>query len=134
MPASASIHFCFHYASFLQSFQINFNASLNFKAYKKTLVLPNLVNWDLFRNLKDAFALVPGVTVSPACIQHVPGTISLKTSGPYPSTLQGSENELRFRCHTSALCCAGSDFREPCACVPMLDWLLRPGVVHQKPI
>lgn len=36
MPASASIHFCFHYASFLQSFQINFNASLNFKAYKKT--------------------------------------------------------------------------------------------------
>lgn len=89
MPASASIHFCFHYASFLWSFQINFNASLNFKAYKKTLVLPTLVNWDLFRNSEDAFALVLGVTISLTCIQRVPGTISLKTSGPFPSTPGG---------------------------------------------
>lgn len=85
MPASASIHFCFHYASILQSFQINFTAFLNFKAYKKNLVLLTLVNWDLFRNLEDAFALLLGVAVSPACIQWVPGTISPKTSGPFPS-------------------------------------------------
>lgn len=92
MPASASIHFCFHYASFLQSFQINFTAFLNFKAYKKSLVLLTLVNWDLFRNLEDAFALVLGVAVSPACIQWVPGTINPKTSGPLLSFHPGSED------------------------------------------
>lgn len=92
MPASASIHFCFHYASFLQSFQINFTAFLNFKAYKKNLFLLTLVNWDLFRNLEYAFALVPGVAVSPARIQWVPGTISPKTSGPFPSFHPGPED------------------------------------------
>lgn len=92
MPASASIHFCFHYASFLQSFQINFTAFLNFKAYKKNLVLLTLVSWDLFRNLEDAFALVLRVAVSPACIQWVPGTISLKTSRPFLSFHPRSED------------------------------------------
>lgn len=89
MPASASIHFCFHYASFLRSFQINFNASLNFKAYKKTLVPHTLVNWDLFRNPEDVFASVTGVTIFPACSQRVSGTIGLKTSGPFPSIPEG---------------------------------------------
>lgn len=92
MPASASIHFCFHYASFLQSFQINFTAFLNFKAYKKNLVLLTLVSWDLFRNLEDAFALVLRVAVSPACIQWVPGTVSPKTSRPLLSSHPRSED------------------------------------------
>lgn len=85
MPASASIHFCFHYASFLQSFQINFTAFLNFKAYKKNLVLLTLVNWDLFRNLEDAFALVPGVAVPLPAFSGFLALSSPKTSGPFPS-------------------------------------------------
>lgn len=51
--------------------------------------------------------LVLGITVSPACIQQVPGTISPKTSGLFPSTPQGQGMEQRFRCHASAPRCAG---------------------------
>lgn len=55
--------------------QINFNASLNFKAYKKISALPTLVSWDLFRNPEDAGMVVLGVSVSSSCIQTIPGTI-----------------------------------------------------------
>lgn len=54
-------------------FQINFNASLHFKAYKKTSVLPTLVSWDLFRNLEDGVVVVLGVSISSACIQLLSG-------------------------------------------------------------
>lgn len=107
MPASASIHFCFHYASFLQSFQINFTAFLNFKAYKKNLVLLTLVNWDLFRNLEDAFALVPGVAVP---LPAFSGFLALSVrKHPDPSQhLLGQRMELCLGCHSPVPCCAGS--------------------------
>lgn len=138
MPASASIHFCFRYASFLWSFQINFNASLNFKDYKKTLVLPTLVNWDFFRNPEDAFALVLRVTVSSARIQGVPGTIGVKTSGHFPSTSPGQRVGLSFRCHTPAPHCAwsGSASGAVLSLAPASlcsAGLLEPGLFHGSP-
>lgn len=137
MPASASIHFCFHYASFLRSFQINFNASFNFKAYKKTSVLPTLVNWDLFRNPEDAFALVPGITVSPDCIQQVLALSVRKhpaSSPAPPGSEDGAVPQMSHPC--PVLCWVGQSQQgnpEPPAHIPVLGRLVGARGVPQKP-
>lgn len=133
MPASASIHFCFHYASFLRSFQINFNASLNFEVYKKTLVLPTLVNWDPFRNPEDAFALVQGGNRFPC--RHSAGSRCYQSEN---IRTPGQKMELCFRCQTPAPRCAGSG--NPSRAVlsltptsPCSADLSELGLVHKRP-
>lgn len=128
MPASASIHFCFHYASFLQSFQINFTAFLNFKAYKKNLVLLTLVNWDLFRNLEDAFALVPGVAVPLPAFSGFLALSVQKHPDPSPAS-SGSEDGAVPRMSQSCptLCWVRQSQQgspEPHIPVSMLNWLI----------
>lgn len=133
MPASASIHFCFHYASFLRSFQINFNASLNFEVYKKTLVLPTLVNWDPFRNPEDAFALVLGGELFP--LLAFSGFLVLSArKHPDPRSEDGAMLQMSDPC--PKLCWVGQSQQgspEPHPHVPVLGRLVGAGVVPQKP-